>query len=209
MSGIVYPCLGHPAYITLAHAVVKADGSCHVTVQFDLLAYALNDTSARIGNEPMEALLKAPPDEVEKLLAEAKERFRHSFTVLTERGPVVPTALRFPTAADLASWRATAGAVLPVVIPVEVDTTLPAGATTLALRFPGLMAETILTVERPGEDFFTEPVEGGKTSTELPVHVPVPPPSSDVRNPTHPVPRQPGPSATTGMIRCKPRSSIV
>lgn len=189
LFSLTYLCLGHTTYITMAHAAIKADGSCHVTVQFDLLAYALNDTSARIGNEPMEALLKAPRDEIDKRLAEAKERFGRSFAVLTDRGPVVPTALQFPTAADLASWCAAPGAVLPVIIPVEIDATLPAGATTLAFRFPGLMAETILTVERPGEDFFTEPVEGGKTSTELPVHAPVSPPSPDTKKPAAPTPK--------------------
>ena len=165
------PCEGHPTYVTLANAVVQADGTCRISIEFDLLAFTLNDTSARIGNEPMEALLNAACDETDRVLRDASARFARGFSIVTDHGEITPRALRFPTTDDLLRWKSSGQPTLPVIIPVEVEARLPAGTRTVAFRFPGLLADIILTVERPSEDFFTEPVDAGKTSTVLSVHL--------------------------------------
>ena len=159
----------HPTYMTAARAVIQADGTCRVTVQFDLLAFALNDTSERVGNDAMETLLAAPRDERERTLREAGERFARGFAVTADDHPISPATIHFPTVADVTHWRETSQPVLPVAIPVEIEVHLPGNTRAVTFRFPGLLAEIILTVERPGEDFFTEPVAGGKDSTALPL----------------------------------------
>lgn len=169
------PCMAHPTYFTSAHAVVQAGGTCRVSLQFDTLAFVLNDTSARIGNEPMEALLAAPRPELEKALEGARGRFERSFAAVTDRGPVAATTRHFATADDVARLRESGPVVLPVSIPVEMEMTLPAEATTVSFKFPEIVGDVLLTVERPDEDFFTEPVSAGKPSTVLPVRLEKPP----------------------------------
>ncbi len=161
----------HPAYLTAALVSVEPDGSFHATVRFDTLAFILNDTSARIGNEPMEALLAGPRGELEARLAGAKERLRHGFRVVTGAGDAVVERLDFPGAEEVLAWRDTVKPVLPVVIPVTVSGHLPPQAQTVAARFPSVLEEVILTVERPGEEPYAEPVATGTVSTALPVTI--------------------------------------
>ena len=159
----------HQAAITAAEATVEADGRFRVVVQFDTLAFALNDTSARIGNEPMEELLDGPRAELAARLADSKVRFLHGFRVATDRGPGTVDGGEFPGADQVLAWKATNTPVLPVVLPVTLTGRLPAGAGTVAFRFPDVLEQVILTVARPGEEPSAEPVEAGEVSAALPL----------------------------------------
>ncbi len=171
----------HPATLTTAEATVEADGRFRLVVQFDTLAFALNDTSARIGNAPMEELLNGPRDTLDAQLAEARERFLHGFRVETDRGPGQVDAIAFPGADKVLAWKATTTPVLPVVLAVGLNGRLPAGAGTVAFRFPDVLAQLVLTVERPGEEPTGEQVEAGAMSSTLPIKIvaqPVPLPEA-------------------------------
>lgn len=183
----------HPAYLTVAQAVVGPDGSVQVDMQFDTLAFALNDTSARIGNAPMEALLDEPRAELEAALAEAKDRFAHGFVITTDRGAVTPGSIDFPGAAEVLAWKATTAPVLPVVLPVRVTGQLPRGASSVKFRFPTLFDQVVLTLERPGEEEVAEPVETGADSQTWPLRL-----ASAATVPTGPDAAGPGFWSTVG-----------
>lgn len=176
LAGILLPewagnADAHPAYLTAAHLTVEKDGSFKALLRFDTLAYALNDTSARIGNEPMEALLAGPREDLEAQLSKAKERFRRGFRVVTDAGDATFDLVAFPDAEKVLQWRDTVKPVLPVVVPVEVSGHLPRGAKTVAARFPPVLEQVVLTVERPGEEPSAEAVDNGALSTALPVRL--------------------------------------
>ncbi len=162
----------HPAALTSAEATVEADGRFRMVIQFDTLAFALNDTSARIGNAPMEELLAGPRDALEARLTEARMRFLRGFRVTTDHGEGRVEASEFPGAAQVLDWKATTTPVLPVTLPVTLRGHLPSAAGTVAFRFPGVLEQVILTVERPGEEPLAEPVEAGMASTALSLKVP-------------------------------------
>ena len=165
----------HPAYLTAAQVTVEPDGSFQVSFRFDTLAYALNDTSARIGNEPMEALLNGPREELEQTLAKAGERLRRGCRIVTDAGDADLELVSFPDAAQVLAWRDEHPATtLPVVIPARLSGRLPAGARTVACRFPSVLEQVILTVERPDEEPAAEAVQAGSVSAALPVRVAVP-----------------------------------
>lgn len=159
----------HPAYLTAAEITVEADGSFHGQVRFDTLAYALNDTSARIGNAPMEALLAGPKAELEARLAGARARFQGAFRVVTDTGDAALDPIDFPTADPVLAWRDRARPVLPVVIPARVSGHLPPGTRTVAVRFPPALEQVILTIERPDEEPEAQPVPAGVVSRALSV----------------------------------------
>ncbi len=161
----------HPTCLTAAVATIEPTGEFRLTMQFDTLAFALNDTSARIGNEPMDALLAAPRAEMESRLAGAKRRFGHGLTVTSDQGPASVTAIEFPNAGMVYAWRDEKKPVLPVVLSATVTGRLPAGAGSVTFRFPAVFDQVILTVERPGEEASTEPVEAGMKSATLPVRL--------------------------------------
>ena len=159
----------HPAYLTDARVTIASDGELRLSMRFDTLAFALNDTSARIGNAPMEALLDGPREELEARLTEARDRFVHGLSVSTDHGPWAVKQVDFPMAAAVLSWRDTNRPVLPVLGEVRLEGKLPFGATSVSFRFPAVLDQVILTVERPGEEPSIEPVAANAASAPLPV----------------------------------------
>ena len=166
-------CLGslwsHPAFSTSAEIVFDPDGRFHGRAEFDTLAFALNDSSSRIGNEPMDQLLAGPREELVAQLANAKTRFSHGFQVKTDAGPGLVDSLAFSEADAVLKWRDTMRPVLPVVVPVEFAGHLPPGARSIAVRFPSVLDQVVLEVQRPGEEPFLQPVDPGTESSPLPI----------------------------------------
>lgn len=178
-------CPAHPAYLTNAQVLVESDGSFRMFVRFDLLAYVLGDTSARIGNAPMEALLAAPHAEMEKKLSAASEEFRKGLDIETDRGPARIDKFQFPSAPEVYAWQKRMDPVLPVTLEARLNGSLPASATWVAFRFPGVLDSMVLQVNLPDTEPGGETVEPGATSSRMPVQVPAeatpsptPPPSA-------------------------------
>jgi len=167
-------CCAHPAQLVAANARIDADGRFQITAKFDLLAYALNDTPAQIDDASMNALLDGPDDVLEARLRDAGERFEHGVTILCDNGrPVVRgDTIRFPAVADVHRWRESGiRPRLPVIQDVSVEGRIPPGTTSVALRFPEVMGPVVLTIERPGDEPFSEPVEAGCASSRLTIHL--------------------------------------
>jgi hypothetical protein len=165
-------CAAHPATLSSADAKLDADGHVEVRFTFDLLAYVLNDTSARIPNEPMDELLDGPSDELKHQLADAAGRFSRSFTILADNGTAVPLdSLKFPSVEEVLAWKRsmTKDTRLPVVLELSAQAHLPAGTRSVAFRFPQVLDQVVLTVERPGEEAESFALEPGETSPALPV----------------------------------------
>lgn len=171
LLGAAAEARAHPTCLTAAVVAVEPTGEFRLAMQFDTLAYALNDTSARIGNEPMDALLAAPQAELEERLAGAKRRFGRGVTVTTDRGSATVEAIEFPDAAKVYQWRDEKKPILPVVLAATLRGRLPPGAGTLTVRFPAIFDQVILTVERPGEEATVEPVEAGMASATWPLRL--------------------------------------
>lgn len=169
--GLAAPARAHPTCLTAAIVTVEKTGEFQLTMQFDTLAYALNDTSARIGNEPMDALLAAPRADLEDRLAAAKRRFGRGLVLTTDRGPATVEEIEFPEAGQVYKWRDEKNPILPVVLPARMRGRLPAGAGALTVRFPAIFDQVILTVERPGEETTVEPVEAGMASATWPLRL--------------------------------------
>lgn len=169
--GVAAEARAHPACLTAAVVTVEPTGEFRLTMQFDTLAYALNDTSARIGNEPMDALLTGPRAELEARLDAAKRRFGRGLTLTTDRGPAAVDRIDFPEANLVYAWRDEKKPVLPVVLSAEMRGRLPRGAGALTVRFPSVFDQVILTVERPGEEAAVEPLEAGMASTAWPLRL--------------------------------------
>ncbi len=160
----------HPGYVTGAVARIQADGRVHVALTFDALAFALNDSPDRIADADMNALLDGPAAELERRMAEARRHFAAHFGVLGDGTPVPIGTLEFPSAADVRrSADARDGPRLPVLLTCQVEAVIPPSAHTVAFQFPEIIGTVVLTVERPAQEPFTEPVVAGAISSVLPV----------------------------------------
>ena len=160
----------HPAYMTSAVATIERDGRFLVTVRFDALAFALNDSSDRMPDEPMNELLDGPRGELERRMHEARGHFTRHFHLVANGREVAITEVRFPTTDDVLAWKAERHQPrLPVLLSAEVSGRLPPDTTHIAFTFPEIIGTIVFTVERPGEEAWTEPLESGAASRELTV----------------------------------------
>src|SRR5688572_27990547 len=151
-------CLAHPATIASATATVEPDGRVTLAARFDLLAFALNETPAQVDDVAMNALLDAPPDEMQSALDGARDRFLNEFKAFDD------VRIEFPTAADVAR-ALSGGRRLPVMGDVTLTGRLPAGTSSFAFRFPETLGRVVLTVERSGIEPYAVPLEAGAAST--------------------------------------------
>jgi hypothetical protein len=138
-------------------------------VSFDILAFALNDTSARIGNEPMEALLNGPREVLATQLADSRVRFLRELVILADKGKATVESASFPSTDDVYQWRDTIHPTLPVVLEVNVAGHLPEGTRTVSVQFPPVLDQVVLIVESPGGEADAEPVESGGFSSQFPI----------------------------------------
>ncbi|MFT3784212.1 MAG: HupE/UreJ family protein [Nibricoccus sp.] len=172
----------HPAYLTSASAKVERNGQFSLTLSFDALAFALNDTSERVPDPPMNALMDGPRAELEQQMLSAQNRFDRHFQIIANGHSLSPAEIHFPSADDVLAWKASGRSPrLPVLLQVAVRGQLPAGTSTIAFSFPEIIGNVVLTVERPGEEPYTEPVAPGTPSSDLTIALP-PSPTSAASN---------------------------
>src|SRR5262245_11074313 len=165
-------CTAHPGHLAAAHVVVESDGHFTVAVNLDVLAFALNDIPSRIDDSDMNALLDGPPDVLQANLEDARQRLLNAFGVLCDgqRADVHAKLSQFPSVADVQCWR-TSGPTprLPVIQQVILEGRLPTTTTTVAFRFPESMGTIVLSVDRPGAEPYSEPLDAGEVSSPLPL----------------------------------------
>jgi len=173
-SALVAVCEAHPAQLVAANASIHDDGRVRVVARFDLLAFALNDTPASVGDAAMNALLDGPSDVLNIRLIDARERFGRGVRILCgQRADVVRGEVTaFATVDDVHRLR-DSGILprLPLIQEVTLDAQLPEATTSVSFRFPEVMGPVVLTVERPGAEPYSEPLEAGTASSMLPIRL--------------------------------------
>lgn len=162
--------LAHPAQYTTLQVTVDADGKFHGSLNIDILAYALGETSLESTNEELQTLLDGPRAVLGQKLADAGDRFRREVVIRTDAGKAAPSAWELPGLLEV-------NAVLarkiqpPILMPGEIDFTgaLPLSAHRLAIRLPYILGETMQVFELPNGDSNAAPVPAGAYSADIPV----------------------------------------
>ncbi len=163
--------LVHPANVASATAKIRPDGTFELRVRFDVLAFALDETPARVGNGAMQSLLDAPPDAFAQALRDAEARLRTGTELLTDPAKGAPLAsASFPSVAEVGRARDLSPALrFPAMGTAVLTGKLPPEARTVAFRFPASLDTVVLTTELPYREPASEPVAPGESSTPLPV----------------------------------------
>ena len=185
--------LAHPPVDAVAAVRISPTGELTLALTHDALAFALNDTSRDIPDEAMFALLASPDEALARSLAEAQSRFEALCTLLADgvRVPLVATAS--PTVEQVREWqRHHRFYPLPVKLELQARAALPSAAHTLQIRFPEMLGDLILSLERPGEEALALPLRAGELSPEfaLAAHVSR---AGEASTPAPPGPQSAGP----------------
>lgn len=165
--------IAHPVVPTVVLVqVTREDGVArvHAIVTHDALAYALNDTSARVTDPQMYDLLAASREDLAAALQDGRERFAAAFRILADGSRVETTLVESPTVESIELWkRDNPSGRLPVTLDFVVDATLPAGTGDILIELPIILGDAILTVDRPGAEPVYLPVFAGEDSPAIDV----------------------------------------
>jgi hypothetical protein len=155
----------HPVVSAIAVVQVDRQGRLTLSLQHDALAFALNDLPANIADGPMYELLDGPEPELARAMADANERFATLFKLAIDGAGGAVTIDEFPTSAAARAWRAAhQGRQLPWKAEIIARADLPRGARTFTVRFPEVLGDVILTVDRWGAEPLTFPLRPAETS---------------------------------------------
>lgn len=161
--------IAHPARVMSASLSVAPDGQFVVRLHFDLLAYLLNDSPQRVDHESMDALLDGPTGVLVKHLEQAQARMLRGVSVICDGRTIRADRIEFPTTSDVEKWKAAGTSHrLPVMQDATLYGQIPKDTKTVAIKLPEVLGQTIFTIDRPGEESYSEPVDAGHVSTSLP-----------------------------------------
>jgi hypothetical protein len=160
----------HPGVNASAVVTVKRDGAIIVQVHHDALAFALNDISQRIDDEPMNQLLDGPPEDLAQALQEGRERFQALMRVEADGAPIALRLVEGPTPEMVRDWLASGRTPrIPVKLEFVSEGSVPRDARTLVFFFPEILSDVVVTVERPGEEPISMVAFGGQPSPGVPI----------------------------------------
>lgn len=166
----------HVARMTSATATISPDRHVKLSITLDAISYALNDTSERVSDDAMNALLDGPEKDLSAALAGAKDRLLHA-TYFNDNGTV--DSVSFPTVDDIHAYlKKDPQPRLPVVLTATVEGHLPPDTTTFSLRLPEVLGTVVLTVERPGDEPAAVASDPGQWSEQVPLHFSLSEPTS-------------------------------
>lgn len=175
----------HPAVATVVLVqVTREDGVARVraNIMHDALAYALNDTSARVTDPQMYNLLKAPEEELAATLLDGRERFAAAFQIVGDGTPIELTLVDSPTIEKINAWKAENPSLrLPCKLEFVMEGVVPAGTSDITIHLPGILGDGLLTVKRPGVEPMYVPMLPGEDSPKIDVRMATAParPASD------------------------------
>jgi len=164
----------------VATVTVRGDASgatVELIVTHDALAYALNDTSARVTDPQMYALLEGPRADLGAALQDGRERFQAGFKVFADGELIDLEIVRAPSLDLMDRWlEDNPSRRLPVKLDFIARTGIPVGARTVSFRAPAVFGQVILGVARQGHETSFMPLEPGETSPTYDVSVVTAPP---------------------------------
>ncbi|MFN5945866.1 MAG: HupE/UreJ family protein [Phycisphaerae bacterium] len=158
----------HPTFSATALAKVDANNKLTLRLRHDALAFALNETPARIPDEPMLAFLTASESEQHDTFSDGLLRFSALTTIYADETPLQLTITEHPSRDQLAAWQIANPAMrLPVKMDFAGHVQVPPGTRTLRFKLPKVLGDVILTVDRPDQEPLGFPLLAGEISPEF------------------------------------------
>jgi hydrogenase/urease accessory protein HupE len=154
----------------VAQVKVEQDGRLSLTLTHDALAFALGDTPAAVGDEPMYALLHGPDVDLSAAFEDGRERLASRMLITGDGQPISFQLREFPTLDKARTWQKEFPAErLPMKLEFVAAGVLSSGTKTLVLNFPEALGDVILSIERPGLEPLVLPVSPGQNSPGIDV----------------------------------------
>ena len=158
----------HPGFSATALVKIEASGQFSLKLRHDALAFALDDTPANISDQPMYEFLAASQTVQAETFDAGRERFQSLFVLLADDTRVEIELLESPTAAALQDWKQShRDRALPVKLDFTARATLPKAVNALTFRFPEVLGDVLVTVDRPNVEPVGFPLRPGEQSPSI------------------------------------------
>jgi hypothetical protein len=160
----------HPPVPTVGLIKVTPDGAVTVTIIHDALAFALNDTSVRVGDPAMFAFIDGPQAEIIAGFDDGLARLKVGLRLTVDGSPLSYEATEAPSLTALKQWLTEhPDRTLPCKMDFVVRATLPAGAKSLTCRFPEILSDVLVVIDRPGMEPSEFPLAPAEVSPPIDV----------------------------------------
>lgn len=158
----------HPPLATIATLRIDAKRHVDLSVHYDALAFALNDVSANIPDEPMFELLRGGDEALAESLAACGPRFERLCDLEAGGARVPLVVVTVPTVAEVRAEEARRPTYpLPIKSSLEAHAQLSAGAASVSIRFPEILGVVVVTIDRPGVEPVAIPLGPNERSPEF------------------------------------------
>lgn len=162
----------HPPVPTVGLVNVEPGGEVTVRLVHDALAFALNDTSVRVGDAAMYALLDGPDSEIEEAFTDGVARLKVGLRLAADGRPLAFEVIESPSLVGVKEWlKDHPDRRLPCKMDFAVRGRLPVGAKGLTVRFPEILSDVLVVIERPGLDASEVPLASAEVSPPFDVHM--------------------------------------
>lgn len=158
----------HPGFSAVALLRISADGRLDLTVRHDALAFALNDVSQHVPDQPMLALLNSPEAIQRDTLEESRQRFLSLTTISADARPLTLSLTEWPTFELVAEAKRPGR---PPRLPIKLDfvahAQFPIASRSLTLSFPEALGDVMVTVDCPAGEPVAFPVRAGSSGPTI------------------------------------------
>jgi hypothetical protein len=165
VSALALGASRHPAVSAVAMVQVREGGGLSIAIVHDTLAYVLNDTSSRVSDAQMLALLDSPEPTLDAALTDARSRFEHSFTLEADGKPLPYIVKEAPDLPGIKQWLIeNPGRPLPCKLEYYLEGQLPLTCRSLRLKLPAVMGDMVVNFDHIGREPVFVPAPAGEWS---------------------------------------------
>lgn len=160
----------HPPVPTVASISISESREIKITILHDAIAFALNDTSQRVGDPQMYAFLKGPPEDIAAACADARQRFALGTKIIAAGQQLPIEVVDSPTLAAFQEWmNGHPDLRLPCKMEAVLTAKAPPEASVFTVRFSEVLSDIVVVIDRPGIESSDSLLAPGETSPEIPL----------------------------------------
>lgn len=160
----------HPPTQAVAYVSVSPGGGVDATVAFDPVALLVGKPSDEVTDTEIDAVLSRGPQTLDSSLRALQLALLTSIALRADDTRLVATCTAFPSAEDLADWRARhREKPTAATMAMRLHAQLPAEARTIGIQLPDALGASMFALDRPGLERAVLPLDAGLESPGMDV----------------------------------------
>jgi len=162
----------HPANLTAALFKVEPEGRFQIGLDFDALAFVIDDVPARIPESAIDKTLRALAADRTAMVEDAADRLRDGTVLEVDGKPARFGAVTLPPASRIFQASRVHGTHVPLLLEADLSGTVPPGLHRFRIRFPEVIGTVVVTFDLPGIEPTAQPAAPGEFTAAIAASTP-------------------------------------